>query len=387
MAFRISIGIALPGRTGSLLGPYLSNGRVFVVAIQSSDQDILVYSHDDADPLSAGWAEDDAANAPVLTDTARSVSSFQEGSVIHIAHQEATTGRVGYDSFNMSTRLWVVVDETVQATSDADNAGLYVSLSARSDGDVIVEYAGDTDSAHGAKQRVDYRRREGGTWSSAIAVDNGGVQNWYVGAIVRGSSDRMHFFLHSTTNGLFQRTLTSANVFETFPGTSIDSSLPVVVTGVVGFGVSYDDGGTQRVRAPYTDANLQISIAEFDSADTPSPSTTVDASDFDVQVFVHPACGLAADGTTLHLMYVRESDDDLYRDENPDDAGWGTDVEVEDETAAITSISCNVFTRDGIPRLAYMYEEAGVFYGEVDLPAGAVKDPIMSPGIIPFART
>ncbi len=352
-------------------GPFLSGGNVYFVLLDATDAS-LVEVHKATDPTDS-FTEQDSGNKPNTTDDIKSMWVHQEGTYLHVVHGEfdgTDTARYGYSVFHMATDLWdgTLVDEEIEASVTVLATGdVSCSISVRSDGDVVVLYNGATDDLHGTDQhRVDYRRREGGTWSSAIAVDNAGANLWYGSVIVRGSSDRMHFFFtNDDLDDSFQRTLTSGNSLESFPSAG-DSAVDTTVLHRFVAGVSYDDGGTQRVRCPYIDGNAQISYAEFDSGDTPGAFTiNADVSDniCTDNANLSPNACMAVDGTDEHLLYSNDDDAfDLYHDKND-----GTDVEILDGVA-IARISCNVYDRDagGGTVLAYVYQDvATVKYNEL----------------------
>jgi len=377
MALPVTISSVIIPDQNYYIGPFLSGGNFYTVLLDSTDES-LVEVHKATDPTSS-FSEQDSANKPNTTDDIRSMWVHQEGTDLHIVHGEndgTTTARYGYSVFHMATDLWdgTIVNEEIEASvTTVATSQVSCSISVRSDGDVVVLYNGAIDTVHGApRQRVDYRRREGGTWSSAIAVDNAAEFNWFGSVIVRGSSDRMHFFFkNDTQDDAYQRTLTSGNSLEAFP--SAGDTATDTDEHIFGPGVSYDDGGTQRVRCPYADASAQISYAEFDSADTPGAFTVnADVGDNTVQLLNRgPVACLSADGTDEHLLYADDTDQDLFHDKND-----GTDDEILDGVT-INRISCNVYDRSGT-RLAYVYDDGGTIkYGEVSLVVAPARLPYL----------
>ncbi len=338
-------------------GPFLSDGSVYVVLLDSADNS-LIEVHKDSGP----FTEQDSANKPDVSATVRSMWAYQNGTDLHIAHQ-ASDGRVGYSVFHMSTDLWdgTIIDEQVDAPSGTllDKG---VSIAVRSDGDVIVLYLGSTDDVGGERQRVDYARREGGTWTFGIAVDNGGAVDWFGAVIVRGSDDRMHFFFkEDPSDDGFQRTLTADNVLEAFPAAG-DTTV-TLQNHAFGPGVSYNDGGTQRVRAPYVNSDLEVYYAEFDSVDAPGAFTqSVAISSDDIRL--REATGvmsLAVDGTDLHLLWARITGHDLHHVVNN-----GINVLILEGT--MNRVSSNIYNRNG-RKLAYLYADTDIIikYNELDL--------------------
>lgn len=365
MALPVTISAVVFPNHNYYVGPFLSGGAFYTVLLDSTDES-LVEVHKATDPTSS-FTEQDSGNKPNTTDDIKTMWVHQEGTDLHIVHGEfdgTDTARYGYSIFHMATDLWhaTIVDETIEASVTVLGAtDVSCSISVRSDGDVIVLYNGATDREHGTEQhRVDYRRREGGTWSSAIAVDNAGADFWFGSVIVRGSSDRMHFFFKNDDDDAFQRTLTSANVLETFPAAG-DSDVNAA-NHVFGPGISYDDGGTQRVRCPYKDGGTGlVSYAEFDSADAPG-AFTVNAGVTSSAVFVKqefPVQCMAADGTNEHLLFSNPGRDPRHDINNI--------TETTILAGTVDFLSCNIYDRPG-KKLAFVYDDGGTIkYNEVDL--------------------
>lgn len=362
-------------------GPFLSSGGNYYAIVLDSTNAYEIEAWKATDPTSS-FTEQDSAGKPTggaSDDNVLSLWTFQVSDNLHIATQDADNN-VLYHIFNMATDNWDTVEESVQAITDSDSQQA-CSIMVRSDGDVIVMYQTEEETLHGsARARTAYARKEG-TWTTDVALDTAGLVDWVGCVIVPGSSDRSHFFFKNlNADDGYQRTLTSGNSLETFPSAS-DTTTGFTNPGF-GHGVSYDDGGTQKIRCPYVDANNQISYAEFDSADTPGTWTiNADVSDNDVSGAI--MC-LSAEGTNEHLLYSNADDtQDLYHDEND-----GTDTQILD-AVTVNAVSCNVYTRSGATVLAYVYDDAGtVKYNEVELIAAggtAVQDPIMR-GVVPFSR-
>lgn len=378
MALPLTIsGVLVPGEN-YFLGPFESGGQFYIVVIDSTDQS-LVEVHMATDPTDS-FAEQDGAGRPDMVNGIISMWVHQEGTDLHVATQEQNTSRVAYSLFDMSSDTWdgTIVNEEVVVPSPASGV-MGVSISVRSDGDVIILYQGSQDNVHGSdRHRVDYARREGGSWTTGIAVDNGGAVDWFLGNVVRGSSDRMHFFFtDDTNNDAYQRTLTSANSLETFPSAGDSDVDPA--DHCFGRSVSYDDGGTQRVRAPYRDVSQQISLAEFDSADAPGAFTVnADVTTNDVSILVGTiiAC-MAVNGVDEHILFSESATRDLFHNKD-----GGTDEEILD-AVSVFRISCNIYDRSGT-KLAYLYNDNNTIkYNEVDIGVAALpgEEDVFFPGL------
>jgi hypothetical protein len=372
VALPVTISGTLPPtdfNAGGLLPVISSGGNVYVILLDSTDTSLLE-AWKATDPETS-FAEQDSADKPNLTNIILAASVVQEGDVIHIATQEDSTGRVGYHTFNMATDQWVVVNEQITATTFIGQQ-YHVGISVRSDGDVIVAYVGLRETITMSDlQRVKYARREGGSWTADVAVDDGGSVNWVSPEVVIGSSDRMHiFFVHDENDDGYQRCLRSDNSLETFPA-AFETTVGITASRQdFGRGVSYDSGGTIKVRCPYVGVSTRPYMASLDSADTP----TVTGAEISTHaVLVNGVAGQdcyqlasVAKGTDLYTLWINNADSDLYRDVNADGGGWGTDTNTF--TGTVTWLAANVFIRGSNYRLAYlMYESSAVKYNEVDL--------------------
>ncbi len=304
-----------------------------------------------------------------------SIWSVQDGDTVHVSMQD-TNRDVYYSSADLSgdSLSAEVQIEAITTPDDGPDANA-CSIAVESTGsDIVVAYQGDPDMEMGTEYaRIDANRSDdsGATWGGPISIDNAGADHWTGPVIVLGSSDRMHIFFKDDTNDDgYQRTLTSGDSLETFPS-SFQANFPNTNYNF-GHGISYDDGGTQKVRCPFqilTGSNLGHT-ALLDSADAPTVTdeavTGTNPSSGAGNTLI---AGMASDGTDEHYLYADSSTQDLFRDVNTG-SGWGTDTEVLD---AITCnhVSPNVYDRSG-QKLAYIYDDGGtVKYNEVVLGAAA----------------
>lgn len=347
------------------VGPFRAQGAWWIVGVRFNDPFYQPAVWRNTDPEGTNWGTFYSSATGGSSAIHDSLSVVQQGDLLRITtHNGATLAYFVYDT---KDEVWDDAGSTIESIADAPGVGGFCSIAMRSDGDVIIGYQGDSDREMGsAYERVDYARWEG-SWTVGISLDNsdaGGAEDdkHYTGAVVvKGSSDRMHFFLadRSFTN-LHQRTVTSVNARESWPSPG-DSNLDIDFS--FSPGISYDDSGTQRVRCPYRDATTaKISYAEFDSVDSPGTFTkNGDVSQENVWYFnENPVACMAVDGVDEYLLYAG-LDQDLYQDKNDT-----ADTEVLDGTT-INRISCAVLDRDG-PKLAYVYDNGGTtYYNEVDI--------------------
>lgn len=312
--------MAFPSTISSLIetyhgvaGPFVSStGTVYVVTRGSAANDIQIFKA--ADPASS-WSS--AGNLAVTSgNTVRHVNACQVSDVIHIVSRDAGTAasnQIRYHAFDMSSDSFTTSNELVKTTYtqkgtvDESMVGIVV----RSAGDKIVLYEGPQVLADIQRARTYYARHLGSAWSADIALDNGGNVDWYPQEIILGLSNRVHFFfLDSTSNDLYQRTLTSANALESFPS-AFDTSIAAGQQDV-GFqrGIAYSaSAGGTVVRFPYYDTfDPTLADVQFTSADAPSPLTvTTDITGAVDPMGIRRVISLAKDESTVYGSFINNS--------------------------------------------------------------------------------
>ncbi len=384
MALPVTISADVANQN-SYHGPFKSSGSAFYTILvgDTTSTDGDVEAHKATDPTSS-FSEQDGANRPVFITSASEIASlwsFQDGDNIHVVGQNITTlNNVFYARFNMSSDAWQNVDGAGNTESQIENVPAEPTANActiavLSGGTIRVAYQGDTDMVMGSEfERIDanFSDDDGVNWDGPTSIDNGGGQTDWTGCVmVPGKDDRVHVFFKDDTDTHkgYQRRINSDDSLETFPS-EFDLSMSTGNNYVFGPGVSYDDGGTQRVRCPYFDGTGKGSVAKCDSEDTPTVTTDVNVTDnAPTAVNGQIVAALAVDTKNLQLLYSNADDtSDLYRDTNDDDAGWGTDTE-ELDGITCNSISPRVYDRSGT-KLAFIYDDGGtVKYNEIDLAA------------------
>ncbi len=373
-------------------GPFKETDQ-YAIWLDSTDISIIeAWSSPDNDPET--WTEQDSADKPNATNDILSLSGHLNSNSIYIAHQEATTGRVGFSRFDTSSHAtpdnWGIVNETVESPAQVpSDANMGVSIVRRGTGDPdIILYSGDTDDERGTEfERVDYARRNGGTWTVGIQVSAGGGADHVPGRAVLGSSDKVHLFWYDTgAETIGHRSLNSSNTLSSIE--TVDTLTNNADFHIVGPGVGFDDG-TERIRVPYGEDRNKVSLGKVDADGT--PTTVADISDelTGDGVGLTPKHTLALDGTTVHLLYAGGgalgADDDLYHDQavTTQDAGdWGTDVELLD-AVDVNTVTNEVYTRNGTKVLAYLYDDGGAEkYNEEDIAVVGATHPgwISTPG-------
>ena len=363
--------------------PYISSAGAIYSVVRADPNELDVKKATDPED---SWTLKDSASGPVHVGTLLGYATHQDGDVIHIIAWSA--GTYEYYTFDMSTDTWGV-DELMETPNDSP-AQPWASLSVRSDGDVVVGYAGDTNKVKGDnKERVYYARREGGTWTVGVALDAGGDIHYGNPNVVKSPlTDDMHILWQQTTvttdppiiwQGVEARTLDPANASSTTVTDTLSSQVPLLGMTV---GLSYEDSGTQRVLwVGSTDTiprgRIFIDGTE-DASDDIALGTTVKNTNLPS---IHNNSGLeiitgAELNGTYFVLYSRDTFLDIFFTESTDAAGttWTTPVE-ELGGVTVNFISANIYVRDIDTVLAYVYDDGGVQkYNEKVLIAGQTHD-------------
>lgn len=350
--------------------PFISSaGNVYVFGAGTTDSLVRAFKATDPTTSFSNVGSDITVTSG---NTIVGLAAIQQGDMIHVASTDGTLSSLDlrYHAFDMSSDTWTISNEAIATGFDtaATTTAVHVDINIRSDGDVIVLYNGQRITVTLPRETVYYARREGGTWTADIEISNSGTVNWYAGGIIRGTSDRMHFFMvNDSTSDAYQRTLTSANSLEAFPA-SFDTSVNTSQSGILQMGCSYDASGTQKCRYPYQDSGgTSVSSAKFDSADTPTVTTDVDITGTSgTESDYHRNC-MVADGTTLYHIYVDSNSDILYQT-NANDGGWSAVTTLV--TATSNGVRGNIISRAGRIVLAYVYNNSTTpIYNELDIRA------------------
>lgn len=338
------------------------------------------------DPTSS-FSTQDAANNPSSAPGGTSAWAYLSGSEIHIVVGGPDSGdtSIHYHVFDTSSDTWTITNESIESgIKDIATGNQAVSVAVRSDGDVIVLYNGDPDNDMGtAYERVDYARKEVGSWT--VGVDVGGTspaaEDRLGGVLVRGSADNMHFFwTKESTFGAaesFGVSLSGANSLSSQIQRGFQSAAAIAHNFCPG--ILFDDNGTLRIAAPFYNAdddNLYIwRCTEVSGAlNDLAASTQIGTSDVQTANATPIACAVVDGDGQMYAMWSGGGtggvDQDLYRDDAaPAYTSWSGETEVIN-TTTINRISCNVYPRDGAIKLAFVYDEAGALkYNEVSITA------------------
>jgi hypothetical protein len=296
-----------------------------------------------------------------------SYAATQLGDNIHIATTIRATGPsepILYHVFSMSSDTFTTSNEDTggEGVTPTD-ANKNIDIAMRSGGPVLT-YQGPTVSVMGQKQRTNFARKDGAVWTSDIALDDGGEVNFFIGGCVVGASDKIHFVYHDDTNGTaLHKSLTSGNVLsavETYSDSVSDTEDFIIPRPAF-----YEaPAAVERITAAYmTSGNLFAS--EIDNDGVPGAEEQVsDDSPVVTSETVQVSLFVKSDVDRVYALYARQSDGDLYLDQNTNSGGWGVDA--SEFVGSITFVSGNFFTREGRPTLAYFINDGGVIkYNEL----------------------
>ena len=119
--------------------------------------------------------------------------------MLHIAAMTSHVSVV-YTTFDMATETWGTM-ESVHANFDPTSSTtltyIISSITVRSDGSVIIAYAGPRVSTF---SRVGYKIRDtASVWGSYTELSSSGSVNWTDPEVILGASDRVHFYWRDMT--------------------------------------------------------------------------------------------------------------------------------------------------------------------------------------------
>jgi hypothetical protein len=352
-------GVTTLSKAAGKSGPFVSSSGA-VYGVFQNDTNV-----GDLDIIKLASPEDGFTLAASLTQSGGNPQIFayaatQLGDNIHIATSIRATGPsepILYHVFSMSSDTFTTSNEDTggEGVTPTD-ANKNIDIAVRSGGPVIG-YQGPTVSVMGQKQRATFARKDGPTWTADIAIDDGGEVDFFFCACVLGAGDKVHFVYHDDTNGdALHKSLTSGNVLsavETYSDSVSDTEDFIIPNPVY-----YDAGGTERITAAYmTGGELFASEIDNDGVPGAEEQVTDDSPVIDNEQ-VMASLFVKSDVDRVYALYARQSDGDLYRDENTNSGGWGVDS--LEFTGSVTFVSGNFFTREGRPTLAYFITDGGV---------------------------
>ncbi len=307
-----------------------------------------------------------------------------------------------YHEFDMSADTWSVANQQIEIPNNKPTFP-WISIAVRSDGDVVVVYAGDTDQVMGGtKERVEVNVRSGSPaiWGGPVALDAAGDNHYGTPNVVKGPlTDDMHIIWQRQTLVTFDPPIT----WNAITGRTLDPSDTLSTTeafdpvdtnsAMLGMsnGVSYEDSGTQRmtwagIQEISGNPRLYLNTTEDGSDDIfvdAGTSGVLDTAGADAHVNgdvgVTTIAELSGD---IHQLYSGGGTDgvdaDLYYTKSTDDGvTWATPTE-EIDAITVNFISANIYVRGIDTVMAYVYDDLGVQkYNEKVLIAGFRPVPLL----------
>jgi len=352
------------------VGPFFIGGASYTFAL-TADLLKIVAMKASSDPLlDNNWSNQDDSVTITGTDTIQSLWCIEDGQDIHIATQQLN-GRVAYHLFDPGTDTWTTKDETV-VTNNPVSASEGCSIALRSDGDIIILYTG----ADASDDAVYYARKEG-SWTTDVRVDGGSANDFQGAAVVRGASDRMHFFYKEhaifSVSRVYHRSLSSGNSLDT--QAQIDSTAFIGQAHLFVRGISYVSGAT-KVFCCYRDTST-TTFTRLDSGADPTliSDASLSNSDSRIQNGTAVAC-MATNGTTAYVVWSDRLTFETWISRRVEsEAFWRTALNINDVQTGHTTtdrLSCAIFDRGDGDVMGIVYSDGGTMkYSEV--PVGLDK--------------
>ena len=367
--------------TGGLIAAHMppmksSEGAYYCVAIEGSSGLRVYKASDPTDSFSPQTAP--TRNFPI-----NAVGAWQDGDLIHIVVFEETAAEYFYYVYDMFDDAWDVDHESIEAPKDIENVqNTTADIIVRGSGDpVIVAYYGDEDSDMGTKySRIDLARRStGGSWTVGIqAFHTSDAVHWRGSTLCPGSKNGVHVFcINLNTDAYCGTTFRSDNTF--FGSASASSSTHITTSTTdsaiifINRAVSFNDGGTYRVRMPINRGSDDFVLVWRMNEN----GTTGDLEDVDEVVINESgnpensgqtySLGFMVDGTILYALWGKDGTADLYVDSAPTPQGsgdWGTDADTGLNMAPFPVGGASVYTRNGAKKIGLF---SGTVYDEIDI--------------------
>jgi hypothetical protein len=285
------------------------------------------------------WTYPDDANRPLQSD-------FEAGNTVQTAgflHVFFFTGaQYEYHRFNTSDNgttpdTWTVKRQSVVAPAEATPQYGWGAMLATGDAWAFYQVLATA-------SRLRYKRRTSGVWGSEAAVDDTIVIQQHLA--IPGTSDVTHLvYKDDTNNQLKYRTLTSGGTLS--GATRVDTSgVPDTRHAPMACPlVRYLDGGSEVIAVAFL-VGTGLRVVRITNG-TPGAEETVTgatpAQNPGASTNEGVVCSLAADGTTLHLLWSDSSTLDLFHSQSVAGGAWSTPDELRDGVNALW-VGAGVFT-------------------------------------------
>lgn len=319
---------------------------------------VFMYKADNDDP-GDGFTEFDSGNHPGGTFVVDSAHAAQDGTDIYVIH--GGVSGIEFSIFSTSSDTWTVVAEEIIDTGAGYVAFNWIDY--RGDGDILVAYQGDTEADMGNPyDRCYIGRREGTSWTVDIRPDDLGkiTKDIQLSAAKIGDQidDRFHvIYAILDDSDLFVSTYLSDNSFDV-SGQDINITTGVQVNNLHAISdiISFDDGGTTKIRGLFLDlATSDLNAYKFDDDDVPTIN-----NEFDINSSGSVSrATLTLDGTTQHSLFVRAVNAITHNETGEGDDTWGSDTTELSGLTTVVITAANVYSRGGDIKLGYSYLDGG----------------------------
>jgi len=295
-----------------------------------------------------------------FTDEVTGLATIQDGDDIHVV-VTTDADEIRYSIYSMSSDSFTTSNEDTTGTLNNDIADV-VDIAIEEDGStVVVIYDGAEENAMGAKDRVDYAKRVGGSWTVDQAVDDGGKVNFVAPSLCRGEADKFHLVYNDRTNtNAIHKSLTLGGPDTLSSAENVNDNAILSASTAISAPVYYDVGGVERITIEWKrSSDPKAYSSEIDDDGVPGAEEVLS----DTTLINSYVISLAVDQKTVWGIFMGV-DSDAFSDSNVDSAGWGTDTE-EIDAITLTDITSNTYQRGSDIVLAYVYHDgSAIKYNE-----------------------
>lgn len=360
------------------------NGNIYVALEPASTDSIfmMIKSTDGGDT----WAEMDGSNRPSYSDLeGMDIAYDSVNKDINIIHQGSGVEDVVFHRFRPSDHptdpdTWEITDEVITASVDADDQ--HAAIQHRSD-NTIVGFYRKVVTNEGVYYKI---RSSGGSWGSEVELDTEASIDFTAVTVCKGASDKIHIFYKDNTNGYIYHK--SLNISDTLSARELvhnDAGIGNTPMKNVIPPVYWDDAGDEKIMFAFQD-DSDAYIYTVTIINDGTPSSVTQASDntcIDSEGGAKmPLATLAVDSNDdVYLHYADLTSEDLYRDKNSNDGGWGTDVE-EIDGLSLDWLRSTSFTHNAgngsAEVIGYVYDNGSagftgyIYYDEYEVPLSGV---------------
>ena len=352
--------------------PHKSSAGAFY-AVQNTNQSLDVFKT--TDPTTDSWTVQDDTNNPTAAVDYSRIASFQVGDVIHIASCQDDPNQYKYHTFDMADDTWGTTSEAIQTVST--NQWNWISIVVRANGDVVVAYTGEIERNMGDdKERVDLNIRNG-SWGGPIQLDASGDIHYGNPELILGTNDGVHCRYQFTT-----MTSDPPFIWHNSGGRTLrvaDDSLSSQSSVLFSFGglefseansmkggVSFDDGGTQRIDffgSVNTGSETWIMAVHLGTEDGSDDLVVAAENAVQLDPLIETVSRNSSHSVVelhgvFHAIYAHKTANDIYCTRS-DDEGVTWDTPVLEVSSNTTLTSANVYVRGADIVMGYVYDDGG----------------------------